>query len=280
MFACFAFAYFFSALVRAVVATLAPVFSAELGLTAADLGLLAGAYFLGFASMQLPLGSALDRFDAKRVLLVCLSLAVVGCALFGMARSFAGLTAARMLIGVGVGACLMAPMTSYRRRFSPQAQMRATSWMLMTGSCGMLASTLPVQWLLPQVGWRGLFWLLAALFALAMVGIAWLVPGDAPCSVNAQGTGGKGVGEAVAVGATAGYREVFRHPSFVRFLPMGFFHYGGLLALQALWIGPWLSQVCGLSPAQAAAGLFALNLAMLLTFFGWGALVPLSLIHI
>jgi MFS family permease len=58
MFLCFAFAYFFSALVRAVVATLAPAFSGELGLTAADLGLLAGAYFLGFASMQLPLGSA------------------------------------------------------------------------------------------------------------------------------------------------------------------------------------------------------------------------------
>jgi len=43
IFAAFAFAYFFSALLRAVTATLAPVFSAELGLQAADLGLLAGA---------------------------------------------------------------------------------------------------------------------------------------------------------------------------------------------------------------------------------------------
>ena len=56
MFGAFAFSYFFSALLRAVVATLAPVFAAELHLGAGDLGLLAGAYFLGFAVMQLPLG--------------------------------------------------------------------------------------------------------------------------------------------------------------------------------------------------------------------------------
>ena len=52
-FLCFAFAYFFSALLRGVTATLAPVFSAELALGAGDLGLLAGAFFFGFAVSQL-----------------------------------------------------------------------------------------------------------------------------------------------------------------------------------------------------------------------------------
>lgn len=78
MFLSFAFAYFPSALVRGVVATLAPAFSAELSLNLAQLGLLAGAYFLGFAAMQLPLGSALDRFGPKRVLMVFLAAAVMG----------------------------------------------------------------------------------------------------------------------------------------------------------------------------------------------------------
>lgn len=263
MFLCFAYAYFFSALVRAVVATLAPVFSADLGLNAADLGLLAGAYFLGFASVQLPLGSALDRIGPKRVLLAFLALAVIGCVLFALAQSFFALTAARTLMGMGLGACLMAPMTSFRRRFSPRAQMRATSWMLMTGSCGMVASTLPVQWLLPQLGWRGLFWGIGAMFALAMLAVFAVVPRDVPVEPAAASAGRAG-----------GYGEVFRHRRFVRFVPMGFFHYGGLLALQSLWIGPWLSRVCDWTPQQAAQGLFAVNVAMLLTFLGWGALVP------
>jgi predicted MFS family arabinose efflux permease len=268
MFLSFAFAYFFSALVRGVTATLAPEFSAELGLNAGDLGLLAGAYFFGFAFMQLPLGGALDRYGPRRVLLVFIAVAVLGCAAFALARSFAGLTVARALIGVGVSACLMAPMTTFRRSFGATAQMRANSWMLMTGSLGMVASTLPVQWLLPLIGWRGLFWALAVLFAVAIATIAWLVPVDAPAARAPA-----------RFAAGGGYREVFRHPSFVRFAPMAFFQYGGMVAVQSLWAGPWLVQVCGFSPQQAARGLFGINVAMLVTFMSWGVVVPRLYAH-
>lgn len=260
LFFAFAFAYFLSALLRAVTATLAPAFSAELDLRAGELGLLAGAYFLGFASLQLPLGTALDRHGPKRVLLAFLAVAVLACAGFAMAGSFASLLAARALIGVGVAACLMAPMTSYRHRFTPQLQLRLNSWMLMTGSLGMLASTLPVQWLLPTLGWRGLFWLVAALLALAMGLIALLVPRDRapPAAARPQG----------------GYAGVFTHPTFLRLAPMAFFHYGGLIAVQSLWAGPWMTEVAGWTPGQAAQGLFAINLAMLCAFLGWGIAMP------
>ena len=33
-------------------------------------------------------------------------------------------------------------------------------------------------------------------------------------------------------------------------------------------------QVCGFTPQQAARGLFGINVAMLVTFMGWGVLVP------
>ncbi len=261
VFLSFAFAYFFSALVRGVTATLAPRFSAELGLSSGDLGLLAGAYFLGFAASQLPMGSALDRYGPRRVLLGCLTLAVVGCAAFAVARNFLELTLARGLIGVGVSACLMAPMTSFRNGFKPEAQIRATSWMLMTGSFGMVASTLPVQWLLPHLGWRGLFWCVAAAIALAIVVICKVVPADGPVAQ-------------VPEAAPAGYRAVFRHRTFLRFAPIGFFQYGGLIAIQSLWAGPWLVEVCAWTPEQSARGLFAINASMLLCFMAWGALVP------
>ena len=56
-----AFAYFLSAMVRAITATLSPTLIPEFDLQARDLGLLAGGYFLGFAATQLPLGHWLDR---------------------------------------------------------------------------------------------------------------------------------------------------------------------------------------------------------------------------
>lgn len=264
MFAAFAFAYFFSALLRAVTATLAPVFSAELGLSAGDLGLLGGAFFLGFSLLQLPLGRALDRWGPRRVLLLFLALAVLACTAFAVARSFAGLLAARALIGVGVSACLMAPLTAYRMRLGAAAQLRANSWMLMTGSLGMLASTLPVQWLLPAIGWRGLFWAVAGLLALATALVAFVVPRDGAPSPASPG----------AADAEGGYRAIFGHHYFQRLAPLAFFVYGGLIAVQSLWAGPWLTQVAGHSAIGAARDLFLINLSMLIAFFGWGAAMP------
>ena len=68
VFLAFAFAYFFSALVRAITATLSPTLVDEFSLSARDLGLLAGGYFLGFSLTQLPLGTWLDRHGPRRVI--------------------------------------------------------------------------------------------------------------------------------------------------------------------------------------------------------------------
>ena len=279
IFLSFAFAYFFSALLRAVTATLAPSFSAELGLTAADLGLLAGAYFLGFSALQLPLGHGLDRFGPKRVLLFLMALAVLGCGAFALAQSLPGLILARVLIGMGLAACLMAPLTCFRLRYSQAAQFRSNSGMLMTGSLGMVASTLPVQWLLPAWGWRGLFWVLAACLLLAMALIRWWVPADPPAALPS--TPGSAVAAASAVApasqpgaAPQGYRDVFLHPVFIRSAPIGFFTYGGMIAVQTLWAGPWMTRLAGFTPEQSAGGLFIINLCMLVAFMLWGVWMP------
>lgn len=264
VFLAFAFAYFLSALLRAVTATLAPTLAQEFSLQASDLGLLAGGYFLGFAATQLPLGTWLDRHGPRKVALGFLGVAMVGCLVFSAATGFSGLLAGRVLCGAGVSACLMAPLTGYRRWFEPTAQLRANSWMLMIGSLGMVASTLPVQWALPHVGWRPLFWVLGALIVLAMVVIAVAVPGWRGTVPEPQ--------EAPA--APPGYAMVWGHAYFQRLAPLGFFIYGGMVAMQTLWAGPWMQRVAGYTPLESATGLFWINLAMLGTFWAWGMLNP------
>jgi len=265
VFLAFAFAYFLSALLRAVTATLAPTLAQEFTLHASDLGLLAGGYFLGFAATQLPLGTWLDRHGPRKVALGFLGVAVAGCLVFSAATGFSGLLAGRVLCGAGVSACLMAPLTGYRRWFAPTAQLRANSWMLMTGSLGMVASTLPVQWALPHVGWRPLFWGLGALIVLSMAVIAVAVPGWR----NAAPAADDG-----APAAPPGYAVVWRHAYFQRLAPLGFFVYGGMVAVQTLWAGPWMQRVAGYTPLESATGLFWINLSMLGTFWTWGLLNP------
>ena len=258
VFLAFALGYFSSAVVRAVTATLSPVLTAEFDLQAGELGLLAGGFFLGFATTQLPLGSWLDRHGPKRVAIGFMALAVVACLAFAAASSFTGLLLARMLMGMGLSACLMAPLTGFRRWYEPGHMLRANSWMLMAGSLGMVTSTLPVQWLLPITGWRPLFWFMAAFVLLTMVLIARWVPAW-PVQAGA---------------ASGGYGPVLRSRTFWRVVPLALFNYGGLVGLQTLWAGPWLTRVVGVSPAEAAQGLFYLNLSMLLAFWTWGWITP------
>ena len=264
VFLAFASAYFLSALIRAITATLSPTLTQELSLSAQDLGLLAGGYFLGFSATQLPLGKWLDRHGPKKVLLAFLVVAVLGCAAFALAESFTGLWFARVLCGVGVSACLMSPLTGYRRWMDAGSQLRANSWMLMTGSLGMVSSTLPVQWLMPLMGWRAIFAGLAVLVILSMVLIYFRVPvwekaQDQPSQSDE---------------AEKGYAPIWRSAYFWRMAPIGFFCYGGLLAFQTLWVAPWMTVVGGYTAMDAATGLFAINLAMLFTFWAWGLVSP------
>ncbi len=267
VFLAFALAYFFSALVRAITATLSPTLTTEFSLSAQDLGLLAGGYFLGFSLTQLPLGRWLDQHGPKKVILAFLTFAVLGCLAFSWAESFHGLLAARVLCGMGVSACLMAPLTGYRRWFDASTQLRTNSWMLMTGSLGMLAATLPVQWLMPIWGWRALFVMLGVMIAIAMLLITLLVPvwqkatpaADSPQTPHDD---------------DGSYREIWRSAYFWRMTPIGFFSYGGMVAIQTLWAGPWMTQVAGWTAAEAASGLFLINLAMLITFWAWGMITP------
>jgi len=154
----------------------------------------------------------------------------------------------------------MAPLTGYRHWLEPAAQLRANSWMLMTGSLGMVASTLPVQWLMPQFGWRPIFWLLGAGIAVASVAIAVSTP-----HWDARGDHGD---------APPSYAQVWRHAYFRRMAPIGFFNYGGMIAIQSLWAGPWLVRVVGLDPQESAQGLFLINVCMLASFWSWGMANP------
>jgi len=77
-----------------------------------------------------------------------------------------------------------------------------------------------------------------------------------------------------AAAPDAGYRAMLTHPMFVRSVPMGFFIYGGMIAMQALWAGPWLTRVARWSPGDAAAGLFTINVCMLVAFMAWGFVMP------
>jgi hypothetical protein len=110
-----------------------------------------------------------------------------------------------------------------------------------------------------------LFWILAALLLLSMAGIAYVAP-----AWKATPT----PGVSTLPRAPVSYAPVWKSRYFRKMAPLAFFNYGGMVAIQTLWAGPWMVRVAGYSPIESATGLFYLNAAMLLTFLAWGLVTP------
>jgi hypothetical protein len=112
--------------------------------------------------------------------------------------------------------------------------------------------------------------LLAAMIVLSMAGIAWVVPRWRPASALASLPSSP----PATAPQEAGYAPIWRSRYFRKMAPLAFFNYGGMLAIQTLWAGPWMGGVNGQTPLASATGLFYINASMLVTFWSWGMLSP------
>ena len=250
----YAAGYFLSYGLRSVNAVIAPELIRDLGITSADMGLLTSAYFLAFGLFQLPLGLLLDRFGPRRVEAALLLLAAAGCALFGAGQTLTMLVLARALIGLGVSSCLMASFKAFSQWFPVERLPSLTATIMVAGGLGALSASVPVEAALPLLGWRGMFYLCAALL-VASAGFLMTVP-DRSALAHSEPLRQQ-------VRTMLG---IFGKRVFWRFAPQGCLSSGGFMAVQGLWAVPWLMEVNGAARADAAGVLFLLGLAMLSGF--------------
>jgi hypothetical protein len=132
---------------------------------------------------------------------------------------------------------------------------------MVAGGLGALAATTPLAWAAPLLGRDGLFLGLAALAVLAALGI-YSTP-DRPASI-ATGTLATQLRELAAV---------LRSPEYWRYAPMVATGLGGFVALQGLWVVPWLMQVGGQTREAAAFHVLLTTLAMIAGFLGTALLI-------
>jgi MFS family permease len=249
----FAAGYFLSYLLRNVNAVIAPELVRELGVSAAELGLLTSAYLLTFGAFQLPLGILLDRYGPRRVEAVLLLIAAAGSAWFAVATTLGELALARAAIGLGVSACLMAAFKAFSVWFPIERLPSLNAAVMVAGGLGALAATTPLAWVAPLLGRRGLFLALAALTVLAALAV-YSTP-DKPAA--AGGTLGQQLRE---------LGRILRSREFWRYAPMAATGLGGFLALQGLWAVPWLMQVSAQTRDVAAFHMLLTTVAMVCGF--------------
>jgi predicted MFS family arabinose efflux permease len=258
----FAAGYLLSYLFRTVNAVISPELVRDLDLDPSSLGLLTSAYFLTFGVAQVPVGMLLDRYGPRRVEPVLLTIAATGALLFAHAETLAGLAFARAVIGLGVCACLMAPLKAIATWYPREQQASLSGWMMVAGGLGALAATTPLELALRVAGWRSIF----VALALATLGVAFVIAWRVPDTPKVAHTVGLRV-------QWDGVRTVFRHPRFWWIAPLAAFCMGSFMAIQGLWAVPWMMEVDGQTRGGAARHLQWMGIVVLagyvtLGFFG------------
>src|SRR5512134_1357061 len=130
---------------RTVMAIIGPLLAVEFGLSASELGMLAACMLAAYGLVQLPGGMALDRVGARNVQAALGLVTAAGFALFALAESLAGLTIARVVVGVGVSAGLMAIIKANAQWFAPSKVALVSGIAGSIDGLGSVLATAPVS---------------------------------------------------------------------------------------------------------------------------------------
>lgn len=243
----FALGYFLSQLFRAVNAVVGPNLVRDVGLSAAELGLLTAAYLLAFAAFQLPLGVLLDRYGPRRVQTGLLAAAATGSLSFSLADGIVGLTLARALIGLGFAGGLMAGFKAVVIWVPEPRRALANACVMSFGALGILVATVPTELAVQAFGWRMVFVGLA-LITLTVAALILLVVPEKPVPPAAGGLRS----QIAAVG------RIYQDGAFWRLAPLLSTTAGAHIGIQTLWAGPWFRDVAGYDRIGVASWLMIL----------------------
>lgn len=223
--------------------------SSDLGLNAAQLGVLSGAFFYAFAGMQIPLGPLLDRIGGRRILIVFGSVSICGSLIFCFATDYHIALAARILLGIGSASVLMSSLKIFTNWYSQMEFTTISGMLVAVGSVGNLAATGPLAQAISRFGWRGCFIFVTILQVFTIMAV-YLFVHDNPSDKQKVPETNRNPVDSDATTFTQAWRTIVSTPKFWLIALLAYFWYANYMVLQGLWGGPYLKDSVGLNSAQ------------------------------
>ena len=140
----------------------------------------------------------------------------------------------------------------------------STAVLLAVGGLGAMAATAPMQWATDAVGWRLAFWGIATC-AAAVALLIWARVPEHPAHQTTHHA-------ASLKDMLASVGRLYAQPLFWRTALCTLVSNGAYMAIQGLWMGPWLRDVGHLPRAEVAQVLFWSTAAMVAGSLSFGAL--------
>lgn len=251
--------YLLSQFYRAFLAVLTGFLQTDIGVSAEDLALSSGLWFLAFAAMQIPVGWALDRFGPRRTAAVLLGLGGTSGALtFAAAETALHVHIAMILLGIGCAPVLMASYYIFARTYSPAVFATLAGAVIGIGSLGNILGALPLAWAAESFGWRASITVIGLITALTSV-LLWRLIVDPPRVEAPDGSRGSLI-------------DILRIPALWLIVPLLIVNYAPAAGLRGLWAGPYAIDVFGADARTVGQITLLMAIAMILGNFAYGPL--------
>ncbi len=151
----------------------------DFSVTGAVLGNLTAFYFYAYASLQIPVGVAVDRFGPRRVMTIAALLCAAGSLMFGLAPNISIAYAGRLLIGAGAGFALIGTFKLGTIWFPPERFALITGLTASIGTIGAVGGQEPLSRAVSEFGWRTTM-VAAAVAGVLIALLIWFVAKDRP----------------------------------------------------------------------------------------------------
>ncbi|WP_245254138.1 MFS transporter [Paraburkholderia sp. LEh10] len=134
-----------------------PAIAADLHLSSTQAGSLVTWTLVGAVMGGMIFGVLSDYFGRVRMLTWTILIFAVFTGLCALARGYADLLAYRTIAGIGLGGEFGIGMTLVAEAWPAAQRARVSSYVGLGWQLGVLAAALLTPWLLPLIGWRGMF---------------------------------------------------------------------------------------------------------------------------
>ena len=146
---------------RFAISAVLPAIKEEFALSDTQLGLMSGILFLGLAVLAVPCGLAVDRFSRKYMITLMTLVWSVATWSTGLAQSYGGLLAARVLVGAGEAGYNPAGYALIAAWYPQRLRGTMVGLFNMAQPLGVGMGLILAGHLAAQFGWRAVFGVLA-----------------------------------------------------------------------------------------------------------------------
>jgi sugar phosphate permease len=214
-------------------------------MTGTELGLLSAMYFYSYAGFMVPGGVLIDSLGPRRIIAGGGAVMGLGSLAMGLAVSPALLFTGRLLVGLGAAVTFTGALKIAASWFPPSQFGMMSALTATVGILGALIGNAPLAALATGLSWRGAL-IIIGVVTLAGALLCLALVRDQPRHTLDAGGHGSSFRD-VMKGTLAVLRNRYTWPPFLCF----FFLYAAMGNL-FLWSVPFLRDVYGLGPTQAA----------------------------